>query len=385
MSNQQIHKRLSDEQIAFILAKYASKEISLSYALEHLQLKRAGFFKLLANYRNNPDGFTAATLRNQSDKRKISSVAEQAITAELMKEKQLIENKNMPIKFYNYSAVRDDILAKHAIEISVPTIISRAKQNDFYIARPEKKVHDREVITNFFAELFEHEFSWNHILAIESVVLTHGCPLKYYPDQHAIFRFVKDRDKFTPWQTHTKFTDDVTPQWKQVLQDCDVGVTYALSPQAKGKVERPYQWLQDRIVRTCAKEKVTDIAEVRKVLKELVHAYNYRWVHSTTKEIPAQRLERAKQESKTMFREFKVKEPFESSKDIFCLRDRRVVDCYHKISINNCELKVPLVPQKNTVELRIVPDYDSLVAEVRMWFKNRLVSVQKVAHEDLSI
>ena len=421
MSNQQIHKRLSDEQIAFILAKYASKEISLSYALEHLQLKRAGFFKLLANYRNNPDGFTAATLRNQSDKRKISSVAEQAITAELMKEKQLIENKNMPIKFYNYSAVRDDILAKHAIEISVPTIISRAKQNDFYIARPEKKVQDREVITNFagelvqhdsshhlwspfmeqklylitsiddysrfllFAELFEHELSWNHILAIESVVLTHGCPLKYYPDQHAIFRFVKDRDKFTPWQTHTKFTDDVTPQWKQVLQDCDVGVTYALSPQAKGKVERPYQWLQDRIVRTCAKEKVTDIAEVRKVLKELVHAYNYRWVHSTTKEIPAQRLERAKQESKTMFREFKVKEPFESSKDIFCLRDRRVVDCYHKISINNCELKVPLVPQKNTVELRIVPDYDSLVAEVRMWFKNRLVSVQKVAHEDLSI
>jgi hypothetical protein len=86
-----------------------------------------------------------------------------------------------------------------------------------------------------------------------------------------------------------------------------------------------------------------------------------------------------------MFREFKVKEPFESSKDIFCLRDRRVVDCYHKISINNFELKVPLVPQRNTVELRIVPDYDSLVAEVRMWFKNRLVSVQKVAHEDLRI
>jgi len=30
-----------------------------------------------------------------------------------------------------------------------------------------------------------------------------------------------------------------------------VDVGYALSPQAKGKVERPYRWLQDRIVRTC--------------------------------------------------------------------------------------------------------------------------------------
>jgi hypothetical protein len=33
-----------------------------------------------------------------------------------------------------------------------------------------------------------------------------------------------------------------------------VDVTYALSPQAKGKIERPYRWLQDRIVRICALE-----------------------------------------------------------------------------------------------------------------------------------
>jgi hypothetical protein len=35
-----------------------------------------------------------------------------------------------------------------------------------------------------------------------------------------------------------------------------VDVTYALSPQAKGKVERSHQWLQDRVVRTCALEKI---------------------------------------------------------------------------------------------------------------------------------
>jgi hypothetical protein len=31
----------------------------------------------------------------------------------------------------------------------------------------------------------------------------------------------------------TKFTDDINPQWKQVLEDCNIQVTYALSPQAK--------------------------------------------------------------------------------------------------------------------------------------------------------
>ena len=147
-----------------------------------------------------------------------------------------------------------------------------------------------------FAKLFERESSWVHITSIESVVSQYGCPLKYYPDQHSIFRYVRERDKFTPWQTVQKFTGDVETQFQQVLKACGTEVVYALSPQAKGKVERPYRWLQDRIVRTCAKEHITELKDAQKVLQALVYQYNYRWVHSTTKEIPMHRLETAIQE-----------------------------------------------------------------------------------------
>jgi hypothetical protein len=41
--------------------------------------------------------------------------------------------------------------------------------------------------------------------------------------------------------THHLGTDDVDPQWKQVLREFKVDVVYALSPQAKGKVERPFR------------------------------------------------------------------------------------------------------------------------------------------------
>ena len=61
-----------------------------------------------------------------------------------------------------------------------------------------------------------------------------------------------------------------------------VDVSYALSPQAKGKIERPYRWLQDRIVRTCALENITTSEECRTVLKEEVNRYNNHQVHSTT-------------------------------------------------------------------------------------------------------
>lgn len=120
----------------------------------------------------------------------------------------------------------------------------------------------------------KEENVWAHILALKSVFLRYGCPFKYYPDQHAIFRYVKDRDKNRPWNNYTKFTNDIDPQWKQVLQNCGVGLTYALSPQAKGKIERPYRWLQDRIVRIAAKEKLTTVDELKIVLKELVNIYN---------------------------------------------------------------------------------------------------------------
>jgi hypothetical protein len=69
-----------------------------------------------------------------------------------------------------------------------------------------------------------------------------------------------------------------------------VDVIYALSPQAKGKVERPYRWMQDRIVRTCALDNISAFEEVRSVLREEVHRYNNHQVHSTTGEIPRIRV-----------------------------------------------------------------------------------------------
>ena len=60
-------------------------------------------------------------------------------------------------------------------------------------------------------------------------------------------------------------------QWKEVLNDLSIEVVYALSPVAKGKVERPYHWLQDHLVRTCVRRKFTSIDQARQVLYEELH------------------------------------------------------------------------------------------------------------------
>ena len=88
----------------------------------------------------------------------------------------------------------------------------------------------------------------------------------YYVDNHSIFRFVQGRD--SRWRKHNLLTDHADPQWKQGVQDLRVRVTYALSAQAKGKIERPYRWLQDRLVRTCAREHITRMEEAQQVLEQ---------------------------------------------------------------------------------------------------------------------
>jgi hypothetical protein len=146
----------------------------------------------------------------------------------------------------------------------------------------------------------------------------------YYVDNHSIFRFVQGRD--SRCRKHNLLTDHADPQWKQVLQDLRVRVTYALSAQAKGKIERPYRWLQDRLVRTCARDRITH-EEAQQVLEQEEQRYNYRQVHSTTGEIPIIRFERDLRENQSLFREFNIPYPFQSLKDIFCFRINKDSRC----------------------------------------------------------
>jgi hypothetical protein len=233
-----------------------------------------------------------------------------------------------------------------------------------------------------YAKLLKKETSWAHILSLESLILKHGLPFSYYVDSHSIFRFVQGRDSL--WRKHHLLTDETDPQWKQVLNDCNVKIVYALSPQAKGKIERPYQWFQDRLVRTCVREDVSDIRHAQNILSQEIHRYNYRRVHSTIQEIPYFRFQRALKKGTSLFREFKVRPPYQSAKDIFCLRLDRTVDPYRRISINNLSMKINNVDPYEKINIRIYPLNDGL-SELRFWYNGRLVDKQKAKIQDVNL
>jgi len=409
----QIHTRFTPDQVKELLERYLKNQMERKYIQEILGIKRRRFFMLVKQYKENPQHFTIHYERNTPPR--ISQDIEQNILKELSIEKEIIHNKEIPLKSYNYSYIRDRLRRTYYQKISLPTIIDRAKKHGFYLRKPQRTAHDREVLTRYVGELIQHdashhlwapaaqekwylitslddysrlllyavlvktETSWTHIVALQTVILQYGLPYAYYVDSHSIFRFVRGRDSL--WYKHHLLTDETTPQWKQVLGDCNVKVIHSLSPQARGKIERPYGWLQDHLIRTCVREDVTEIQQAQRILNQELRRYNHHQVHSTTQEIPYLRFQRALKEKWSLFREFKIRPPFQSVKDIFCLRMDRIVDSYRKISIHNLQFKVHADPRKQ-VNLRIYP-LDEEISEIRFWCEGKLIDVQKVKNSDL--
>lgn len=408
----QLHKRFTDQQVKELMQRYSKKELKREYIQQMLQIKRRQFFKLFKEYSQNPETFSIQYKRANAS-RTIDPKIEKNIIKELTVAKEFIDNKQMPIWSYNYSFIKSDLEKLYRQKVSLSTIINKAKKFGFYLSKPEKrKAHDREVITNNVGELIQHDSSlhlWSpyakskwwlitsiddysrfmfyamlvlrdvtlaHIKALQTVFLRYGLPLNFYVDCDSIFKFVRGRDELH--YKHHLQTDDVMPQWKQVCQDCQVKVINALSPQAKGKVERPYGWIQDHLVRICARENIATIAPANRILCREVYEYNYKRIHSTTEEIPHLRYQRALKENKNVLRQFLVPPPYQSIKDIFCFRLNRTVDAYRTVSINNLKLRFNNAPIHEEVNLRIYPYATGELSEVRFWHKGKLLDIQKV-------
>ncbi|HUW08884.1 MAG TPA: hypothetical protein VM537_04100, partial [Anaerolineae bacterium] len=323
-----------------------------------------------------------------------------------LREKAIVEDPDLPISSYNYTAIQDRLEADK-IKVSLTTIIDRAKKLDCHTPRRKRKAHDREVLTSsigaliqhdasthlwcplakekwtlitsiddysrklLFADFFRSESTWAHIQATQAVMQEYGLPLRYYVDCLRVFRFVQGRDSF--WRKHVLETDDVETQWLKIMRLLAVQVSYALSPQAKGKVERPYRWLQDRIVRTCIYENLSTREEARGVLQAELHRYNNQQVHSTTREIPNIRFERARREGNSLFRQLVVPQPYSSPQDVFCLREKRMVNAYRRISLFNHAIEVPNVPLRVYVDVHMVPDVTSQHMHIRIWWNRTMV------------
>ena len=124
---EQIHKRLTTEKVKSVLTMYLTGKINGNKARELLDIKKTQFFDWLKKLKNDPVSFSLDYDRKMPTNR-IDSSKEEIVVKELELERSYIANKDISIKFYNYSYIKNLISEKYDTSVSVPTIIKIAKK-----------------------------------------------------------------------------------------------------------------------------------------------------------------------------------------------------------------------------------------------------------------
>jgi len=122
-----LRKLFSADQVKEVFRRYLARQLGVDQASAMLKIRRRQFFKLLRLYRDRPESFSLQYTR-KTPPRRINAKAEAKITQELKKETEIIRDKRNPVRFYNYSYVKEILEKKHKVRVSLPTIIDRAKK-----------------------------------------------------------------------------------------------------------------------------------------------------------------------------------------------------------------------------------------------------------------
>ncbi len=95
----------------------------------------------------------------------------------------------------------------------------------------------------------------------------HGKPVAFYSDKHGIFRVNQE----------SRQAGDAQTQFGRAMQELDIQILCANSPQAKGRVERVIQTLQDRLVKELRLRHISQMAEGNAYLPQFLEDFNRRF------------------------------------------------------------------------------------------------------------
>jgi hypothetical protein len=123
-----------------------------------------------------------------------------------------------------------------------------------------------------FARFYDYEGTIPAMDSFKSYVKRYGIPISVYLDRHTTY---KSPRKLTEWEE----AEDIKflSQFERALKELGVEVIHARSPQAKGRVERLFGVLQDRLVKEMRLQGIKTKDEANAFLKTYLPTYNKRF------------------------------------------------------------------------------------------------------------
>lgn len=145
--------------------------------------------------------------------------------------------------------------------------------------------HSRKAMGGLFVPA---DTTWDHFCHLRRRFEQHGLPAAMYTDGLSLFGHTSSADRL-----------DTVTQFQRALGSLGVAHRVAPDAPAKGKIERRFGFLQNRLVSVFAYEKVRDYEHANRLLAEQIDFYNEHHVCRTTGQTPNQAWKRAQQEGRT--------------------------------------------------------------------------------------
>lgn len=123
-----------------------------------------------------------------------------------------------------------------------------------------------------FGRFYEYEGTIPAMDSFRRYIKKNGIPLKVYLDKHAAY---KSKAKATI-QEELAQTEPLS-QFERALKELGVEVIHAHSPQAKGRIERLFRTLQDRLIKEMRLREINTVEEANRFLETYLPLYNKRF------------------------------------------------------------------------------------------------------------
>jgi transposase len=139
-------------------------------------------------------------------------------------------------------------------------------EHDWFEGRGEPAVFINlvdDATSTLWGRFYPRDTSANNLRLLESYLRHYGRPVAVYTDKDSIFRVNRRADLEEQLAGREAET-----QVGRALRELDIELIFAHSPQAKGRVERSFGTLQDRLVKELRLAGIGTIAEANRFLEE---------------------------------------------------------------------------------------------------------------------
>lgn len=205
-------------------------------------------------------------------------------------------------------------------------------------------------------EFAANESTESLMTSTRSYIEQFGRPVSLYADRGSVYKVNLNNDE-----------EDKITQYKRALDETDIKLIWARSPQAKGRVERLFETLQDRLVKELRLRGINDTKTANEFLKdEYVDKHNAMFAVTAKNDVDLHRPI--------------IGYDLDS---IFCLKENRKINCdmtvRYKSSWFQLQAKQPtLIFPKNIIEVR-----ESLKGEVTFHLRKSQLKANKLAFRPL--